>query len=323
MGAAEPLSIVVVTWNSAEDLARLLASVDRHLQAPHELVIVDNASGDDSIGVAEGWPGERQLLRLEENAGFGAATNRGVVAAHHERVVLLNPDTYLVDGSLSALADLAVRTGALYGPEVLNDDGTRQPSASPPPASWEVGLAALAPHAILPPRLRFRCDPWRAPRTREVGWLTGACIAAPRSLLLELGPFDESIHLYGEDMELGLRARQHGIRSLFAPDVARVVHLGGRSAEQRFDDLGLGLKIAARRDLVRRHVGPRREMYDHAAQVTFHAGRYVAKTALRRSRDYERQWLMLARPGRARSDPPAAPATSPPPASRGRADGSR
>lgn len=314
MSPSQPISVVVVTWNSAADLPRLLESLARHLGERAELVVVDNASADDSAAIVEAWDGERRLLRLDENAGFGAANNRGVSAARHDAVVLLNPDTYLVDGSLVDLAGLAVRTGALCGPELLNEDGTRQPSASPRAASWEVGLDALVPHALLPPALRFRTEPWRAPVTREVGWLTGACIAARRNVLLELGPFDETIHLYGEDLDLGLRAWKAGVPSLYAPDVARVVHLGGRSAEQRFDDRGLSVKIAGRRALVRRHAGPARERYDHAAQLVFHAGRLAAKTALRRPRAYERKWLSLAR---------SAAATSPPRARRGRADGSR
>jgi GT2 family glycosyltransferase len=210
-------------------------------------------------------------------------------------VLLINPDARLMDGSLGQLAALALAEQALCGPELLNADGSRQPSASALPAGWEVGAQAVFPATVLPHTVRVRCEPWRSPRTIDVGWLTAACIAGPRDLLLDLGPFDESIHLYGEDLDLGLRARRQGVRSIFAPDVARVVHLGGRSAERRFTDGGAARKLATRRVVVRRHVGPWRERYDFGAQLLFHATRYAAKTALGRDAQREGDWLAVAR----------------------------
>jgi len=288
-------SIVVVTWNSAADLGPLLASLAEQLPGGYETVIVDNASEDATIEVAEAWDGPKQVFRLEENRGFGAASNAGVRAARHEVVVLLNPDTLLVDGSLAALAARAAATRAMWGPELLNEDRSRQPSASPPPASWEVGLDALVPAVLLPPPLRFRCEPWRSRETREVGWLTGACIAARRDVLLELGPFEEALDLFAEDLDLGLRARGLGVRSFFAPDLARVVHLGGRSARQRFADDGATPRIHTRREVVRRRLGPRRELYDYGAQLVFNGTRFLAKRALCRPVERERRWFSAAR----------------------------
>jgi N-acetylglucosaminyl-diphospho-decaprenol L-rhamnosyltransferase len=290
-----PFSIVVVTWNSAADLGHLLASLAEQLRGGYEAIIVDNASEDSTVEVAAGWDGPKQVLPLDENRGFGAASNAGVDAARHGVVVLLNPDTLLVDGSLAELAARAAATRALWGPELLNEDRSRQPSASPPPASWEVGLDALVPAALLPRPLRFRCEPWRSRETREAGWLTGACIAARRDVLLELGPFDEALELYAEDLDLALRARELGVRSFFAPDVARVVHRGGGSARQRFADDGDTPKIQTRREVVRRRLGPRRELYDYGAQLVFNGTRLLAKRALRRPVERERRWFSAAR----------------------------
>jgi GT2 family glycosyltransferase len=238
-----------------------------------------------------------RLVALEENQGFGAAANVGVRQARHEAVVLLNPDTLLVDGSLADLAALAFERHALCGPELLNANGSRQPSASAPPAGWEVLVDALAPAAFLPGRVRVRCEPWRAAATTEVAWLTGACIAAPRDVFAGLGPFDERLELYGEDMDLGLRARAKGVKSLFAPDVARVVHLGERSTARRLGERRAYAKLRARRDVVRRHFGPRRERLDFAAQAAFHAGRFAAKRVLGRPAAREAAWLRAARRG--------------------------
>src|SRR5437660_6169399 len=147
-------SIVVVTWNSARDLPRLLDSVRANLEFGLELIVVDNASTDETPGLAAAWGAPLRFTPLGENRGFGAASNAGVRAASREVVVLLNPDTRLVDGSLANLVGRAAGSRALWGPELLNEDGSRQPSASPPPAGWEVGVDALVPALLMPRPLR-------------------------------------------------------------------------------------------------------------------------------------------------------------------------
>jgi N-acetylglucosaminyl-diphospho-decaprenol L-rhamnosyltransferase len=289
-----PFSIVVVTWNVAGELAELLDTISTHLAEPFEIVVVDNASSDRTPAVAKAWKGPLRLIGLEENVGFGAANNHGVRAARYDVVVMLNPDTLLVDGSIRDLAQLAQETGALVGPRVLNDDGSVQPSASPLPGGWEQVIAALVPTRLLPRPLAVVCSPWRSGERREVAWLTGCCIAGRKALLLELGPFDEGIHLYCEDLDLGLRARERGTPSLFAPETARLIHLGDRSAAQRFADSGLAETVRNRRLIVRRHVGARREWFDFLSQVAGNAGRLAVKRLLGRETTRERAWLGTA-----------------------------
>lgn len=297
-------SIVVVTWNSSDELRVLLNSLERCLRGAFELVVVDNASEDDTTACLREWSGRAIAVALTENLGFGTASNIGVRRASHDVVVMMNPDTLVLDDSLAQLAALAIERDALCGPEILNEDGSRQPSASAPPGGWEVGLTAVIPSRFLPEQVRLRCEPWRSHMPVEVGWLTGACIAGPRSTLVRLGPFDEGIHMYGEDMDLGLRARRYGIKSFFAPAVARIVHFGERSAGKRFVDRGLQLKLNSRRNVVRQHLGPRRERYDFFAQAAFHATRYAGKRALGRESDRERAWLQAA-VSTLRGDPPS------------------
>ena len=245
--SAADFSIVIVTWNSGSDLANLLDSVSEHLPGGPEVVVVDNCSSDGSVAAAENWEGGARVLSMPTNVGFGTANNAGVQACQTDTLVLLNPDTLLVDASLGALADAARRSRALLGPRLLNPDGSWQPSASAPPGGPAETLRLLLPGPLMPGALKARAEPWRMKTRTKVGWLTGACVAGRRDVLLALGPFNEDLHLYGEDMDLGLRAEAAGIDSLFAPDLCQVVHLGGRSAEVRFDDSGLRARIAARR----------------------------------------------------------------------------
>jgi N-acetylglucosaminyl-diphospho-decaprenol L-rhamnosyltransferase len=292
-------SIVVVTWQSGTELARLADSMSRHLDAGHELVVVDNASSDDPAAAAGGWKGERRFIALDRNAGFGTAANAGTEAARHEAVVLLNPDAALVDSSLERLVEVALSRNILAGPRLLNPDGSAQPSASGPPVGVWPWVGALIPGALQPRFVRARTEPWRLETSTRVAWLTGACVAAPRSLLRELGPFDATIHLYGEDMDLGLRAARAGVESWFCPDVSTVVHRGGASAAA-LDAEDREYRVAAnRRAVLARAYGRRRETAAWLAQRTNLRLRVLSKRALGRDADREAVTLRAARRARA------------------------
>ena len=290
-----PYSIVVVTWQCAGYLRALVESMARHLPDRPELVVVDNASSDDPASAARAWPGERRFIGLERNVGFGAAANSGVEAAGGDGVVLLNPDTVLVDASLGDLVELALRWRALAGPRLLNPDGSTQPSASGQPVGVWPWIGALVPGRIQPPALRARTEPWRLGHTARVAWLTGACVAAPRGALLELGPFDAAIHMYAEDMDLGLRAGRRGIPSWFCPDVCRIVHHGGASAATLYSEGSERAIAVNRRAVLGRAYGARRERSAWLAHRLNLRLRSIAKRALGRDAARERAALEATR----------------------------
>ncbi|MGH7359963.1 MAG: glycosyltransferase, partial [Candidatus Rokuibacteriota bacterium] len=252
-------SIAVVTWECAGSLRALVESMNRHLADCVELVVADNASTDDPFAAARQWKGETTLVQLERNLGFGAGSNAAVAAAGHEGVVLLNPDTTLPDAGLDELVRIALAKRALAGPRLVNPDGSVQPSASGLPVGIWPWIGAVVPGALQPAPLRARTEPWRLDRATRVGWLTGACVAGPREVLASLGPFDPEIHMYAEDMDLGLRAAHAGVDSWFCPDACRIVHRGGASAKLLGPDGREGTVASNRRAVLLRAYGPRRE----------------------------------------------------------------
>ncbi len=288
-------SVVVVTWQSAPMLEALVATMNRHLESAPELVVVDNRSDDDPERAARGYGGQVRFTPLERNLGFGAACNVGVERASGSCVVMLNPDAELVDASLEGLAAFALERQALAGPRLLNQDGSVQPSASGTPVGLWPWVGAIIPGRLQPPPLRRRAEPWRARRTVRVAWLTGACVAAPRDALLALGPFDPSIHMYSEDMDLGLRAARAGIPSYFCPDVCRVIHRGGASTSIAFPEGAGRLAAGNRRAVVRRAYGARRERAGWLAQRVNLRLRVAAKRALGRDASSDRDALEATR----------------------------
>lgn len=273
-------SIVVVTWECAGHLAALVESMNRHLGSRPELVVVDNASSDDPEPAAQRWSGETRFLRLGSNRGYGTAANAGVRAARGGAIVTLNPDTELLDGRLDALAAFALKGRVLAGPRLLNPDGSPQPSANGPVAGMWPWVGAVFPGAAQPGWMRRDTEPWRLERTAPVSWLSGACVAGPRDVLLDLGPFDPAIHLYGEDMDLGLRAAAAGVRSYFCPEVCALVHHGRGSTSVRWRD-GPARAIEANwRSVALRAYGAGRERRAWRARKLHFALRAAAKTWL-------------------------------------------
>jgi N-acetylglucosaminyl-diphospho-decaprenol L-rhamnosyltransferase len=304
-----PYSIVVVTWQSAGHLAALVESMNRQLAERPELLVVDNDSDDDPEAAARRWEGELRFLGLDENRGYGAAANVGVREARGKAVVLLNPDTELLDSGLGALARFALERRALAGPRVVNADGSPQPSASGPPVGIWPWVGAVIPGRLQPGALVARTEAWRRDRTTRVAWLTGACVASPRAVLCELGPFDPAIEMFGEDLDLCLRAGRAGVPSYFHPTACKVLHRGGASAEMRWEGGAAPVVALTRRAVLRRAFGARRERAAWLAQRLNLRLRVIAKRLLRR--DASRDEAALSAALSARSVPELPPPPSP------------
>jgi N-acetylglucosaminyl-diphospho-decaprenol L-rhamnosyltransferase len=251
------LSIVTVLHQSAPELPRLLCSIDVHLHPRPEIVAVDSGSTDGGADLAR--EASAEVIVLEGNLGFGAATNTGVRQARNDVTALLNPDCELLDGSLAELAARAATTDALLVPRLLDPDGSPQRSAHPLPGRPASLLRAVLPGPALP-------QPHRARRTRAVGWAIAACLVARTELLQRLGPFDPDAFLFYEDLDLCLRAREAGVPTVLHPDV-RVRHLGGRSTERAFGAEPFELQARRRREVVGARLGRGALRVDDAAQA--------------------------------------------------------
>jgi N-acetylglucosaminyl-diphospho-decaprenol L-rhamnosyltransferase len=250
------LALLTVTHDSRQQLEALLESVDRHMPGTR-VVVVDSGSSDGSAEAARAWGGDVQVLELGDNVGFGRANNAGLGAVDAQVTVLVNPDVELLDGSLAGLAEEAARQPErLLAPKVVRPDRSLQDSVQLDPDSPLRLAQAFLPGAVLPAAVQ----PWKASQPRRVGWAVACCLAARTETLRTLGPFDGDVFLYGEDLDLGLRAAARGIETWFWPE-ARVLHHGAHStasalggepydllARRRFETLE---KLRGRRAAVR------------------------------------------------------------------------
>ena len=241
------ISVVTVIHNSAEHLARLLASLDRH--APDaQVIVVDTGSTDDGADLARRHGAE--LVDLPHNPGFGAANNAGVERARHDVTALLNPDVELLDDGLTRLAARATGDTLLF-PRLLNPDGSTQDTAHPLPGTRSEILRAFLPHRLAP-------QPYRAHTTRTIGWAIAAAVVARTDTLKALGPFDAGAFMFYEDLDLCLRAE----RCELHPDVA-LRHVGGHSTGPD----RLSLEAARRRQVIGERLGAKALRNDDVAQA--------------------------------------------------------
>jgi N-acetylglucosaminyl-diphospho-decaprenol L-rhamnosyltransferase len=290
------LAIVTVTHNSERELVALLRSVDRHLPQA-AVVVVDCASDDGSAEVARGWAQGGVEVAVTENLGFGRACNLALAQVTRPVTVLVNPDVELLDDSLLAIGWEAMRGDAperILAPLVLSSDGSRQDTVHPAPTSAADLARSLVPPGALPGGLGVALAPWRSSRPRRVGWAVGCALVARTATLRRLGPFDERIFMYGEDLELGLRASAQGIETWFWPS-ARVLHHQAHSSSRAFGGEPFERHAQGRHDAVLRCRGRRAAAIDDAAQAVTFASRTALKAALGRSAARERRQLRALR----------------------------
>ena len=257
------VSIVTVLHRSAPQLARLLASLERHAPGV-QLVVVD--TGPDDGGAALAAAQGAEVIALPQNPGFGPACNAGVARARHQITVLLNPDVVLPDAGLLSLAAAARAHDALHVPALRNPDGSAQRSAHPVPGGLDALLPALVPTVLLPARTRRGAEPWRPDGAgpRAVGWAVAAALAARTATLRALGPFDPEAFLHYEDLDLCLRAAARGVPTILHPALA-LEHEGGHSTRRTPDRLRE--EARRRRLVVGARRGPRARTADDAAQA--------------------------------------------------------
>ncbi|MFL5822904.1 MAG: glycosyltransferase [Solirubrobacteraceae bacterium] len=302
--ASAAASVVTVTHNSARFLGALLGSIERHLPgAP--VVVVDCASTDDTVQVARGFSSVR-VRELGENIGFGRACNVGLSAVTTPVTVLLNPDVELLDGSLAYLVAEALDPGGerrLLAPGLVGADGRREDSVHPLPATPAELAGAVLPTTLLPRAAAAPAAPWRARTPRRVGWAVGAALVGQTDTLRRLGPFSEDIFMYGEDLDLGLRAAREGVETWFCPD-ARLLHHRAHSTRTAYGGEPFDALAQARRSAVQQNLGRSGLLADDLSQGVTFALRIAAKRVVGATADRERRQLQALRRARGRGVSP-------------------
>jgi N-acetylglucosaminyl-diphospho-decaprenol L-rhamnosyltransferase len=237
------VSIIIVNWNVRELLRACLQSLRDAAGLPMaqmQVIVVDNASADGSAAMVAAEFPEVRLVANTDNVGFGRANNQVLPDCTGRHVLLLNPDTQVLDGAIGRLVALmdAQPAVAVAGCRLLNGDGSLQ--------RWTGGayprllnlanhyffLDRLLPAALRPMPLYLDRD---VAEDLPVDWVSGACMIL-RASALGGRLFNPDYFMYGEDMELCHRLKQAGGQVLYTPR-ASIIHYQGESMKQQQGDV--------------------------------------------------------------------------------------
>ncbi|MBN1920925.1 MAG: glycosyltransferase family 2 protein [Anaerolineae bacterium] len=231
------LTIIIVSWNVRELLKRALASIAASWGAHPglEVIVVDNASTDDSVAMLHAEFPHITVIANTENLGFTKANNQGLAIARGAFILLLNPDTEVCESALHTLIDYAKQDPAIgiIGPQLLNPDQTIQPSRRRFPtlpvlfleSTW---LQKWAPRSLL---RRYYVKDRSASEIQSVDWITGAAMLTRREVVQQVGGLDEGFFMYSEELDWCRRIKQAGWEIAYLP-TARITHHEGKSSEQ-------------------------------------------------------------------------------------------
>jgi len=230
MKISPEVSIIIVSYNTKQLLDDCLASVKKSIKITKtlaEIIVVDNVSVDGTREmVIKKYP-EVILIANRENVGFGKGNNQGIRAAHGEYMLLLNSDTIVQGDAIGKLVSFSkLHPTAFVGPKLYNLDGTPQTSGGPF-FTLPVVIAALFLRGDRTGMTRQSPDD-----TRYIDWVSGACIIAPKRLFMDGLLFDEGIFMYMEEIDLLMRARKKGYRTMFFHE-AHITHLGSGSSTNK------------------------------------------------------------------------------------------
>jgi N-acetylglucosaminyl-diphospho-decaprenol L-rhamnosyltransferase len=222
------LDVVIVNRNGGARLERCLASLTRASRSNFELdrvVVVDNASQPAFAPAGnEPWCAGLTLAVIAntENVGFAAGCNQGAIGSRADYVLFLNPDTQVEEDSLAAAIGAMESDGdgwpctGIVGLPLVDDRGERQATCGHFPNAARIFNQVTGLTLLAPARFRgCRMMEWDHEETRQVDYVSGACLMIRRRLFEQLHGFDPSFELYLEDADLALRARRLGWDAMF------------------------------------------------------------------------------------------------------------
>jgi GT2 family glycosyltransferase len=229
------LSVVIVTWNSARSIERCLTSLrDNPPSLRHEVILVDNASSDDTVARAQAALPDLLVVRNDSNRGLAAANNQGIAVARGRYLVISNPDVVYRTGTIDAMVETADRhpRAAFVIPRVYYETGELQTSVGDMPSLREALLGRWALRRLARgQRAGFWWDGWAHDEETLVGHGLECCYLVRRAAIDDVGLQNERFVLDWEGPEWTRRMHDAGWEVWFAP-AAEVVHLGGVSIKQ-------------------------------------------------------------------------------------------
>jgi hypothetical protein len=231
------LSICIVNWNVEALLKACLGSIFKETKGiSFEVIVVDNHSSDNSVNMIKTDFPQVKLIENKDNAGFTKANNQAIKQSQGRYIMLLNPDTEIIDNALDKMIKFfgtRPDCGAL-GCKLLNTDGSLQRSCKTFPSLDVILYNSLFLDSLFPKsRLfgKYFMTWWDFNDVREVDQPMGSALMIRKDVLDKAGLFDENIFIWFDEVDLCYRIKKAGYKIYFTPE-ARIKHHLSRSFKQ-------------------------------------------------------------------------------------------
>lgn len=226
-------SVIIVLYNNEKTIESCLASIFRNKNINlQEVIVVDNASSDDSLEIVENFFPLISIIRNKNNLGFAKANNQALKQAKGNFIFLLNPDTEVISNALEEMVAYMEKHDdvGILGPKLINADGSVQKEINSFPKLLDSILVLLKLHRISP-FARIIYPNYDYKKTQEAEHLMGSVLLIRKEVFEKIGFFDEKFFLWFEETDFEKRAKEAGFKIVYYPR-AVVKHLVGHSTKQ-------------------------------------------------------------------------------------------
>lgn len=237
------VSVIIVSYNTRDiTLACIQSVIEQTRECKYEIIVLDNNSSDGSgEAIRERFP-QVNLIASKENLGFARGNNVAAQCATGVRLLLLNPDTVILDGAIDRLLEFAERTpkAGIWGGRAVFPDGTANVTCWSDMTLWSLICRALGLTWAFPKSRLFnpeaiqKWDPLE--QEREVDIVVGCFLLIDANLWRKLNGFNPDFFMYGDEVDLCLRGRKLGAQPKMTPG-AVIIHYGGGSEPSSEDKL--------------------------------------------------------------------------------------
>ncbi|USG61310.1 glycosyltransferase family 2 protein [Sneathiella marina] len=232
------VSVIIVNWNVRDMVLDCIGSIIEQTRSTYEIIVVDNDSSDGSVDAIKDKFSSVKIIANDSNRGFAAANNQALAVSQGEYVLLLNPDTLVVDNAIDKMLQWIQQDSSIGcgGCQVFESENVIQNTCFSDMTVWSTFLV-LTGLARVSKSSRFWGKPhyyWWDRRTEmEVDVVSGMFMLVPRKVLEEVGGMDDDFFVYAEEADWCRRIRAHGYRCVFTP-LTHVVHRdgGNKSTDQ-------------------------------------------------------------------------------------------
>ena len=233
------VSVVTPNYNGVKFLKNYFNSLNQDSEFIGEVIIIDNGSDDSSLDYIQenNFNFPVVVIKNDENLGFAPAVNQGILKSKYDYIFSLNNDTEIEKGSIKAMLDLIQEDGVFSVQAKMLQSANKQLIDD---AGDEYNLLAWT---------KKIGENQNSDNYLEVFEIFSSCAGAAlykKSVLEEIGSFDDNFFAYMEDVDLAIRSQIYGYRNLLCPD-AIVYHIGSATSGSRYNEFKV--KIAARNNV--------------------------------------------------------------------------